>query len=158
MRINLRNVHSVINNAREIFYIYFSKGKFIMTYIYYFTRTGGCEKAAHEISEQTKGTICKISDNKNWNGILGFIKGAYYASGKKSLKAQYEKPTAGENTIYLCFPVWAGTFPPAVRSLINEIGRENIIAVPKSKGSGLSDKAGFIKVIELIGKDAELKI
>lgn len=125
-----------------------------MTYIYYFTRTGGCKKLAEEISRQTNGTVCKISDNKNWNGALGYLKAGFYASRKKALPAVYEKPIGEDNTIYLCFPVWAGTVPPAVRSFVDEIGREKIIAVAKSKGSGLSDKAGFAKVIDLIGPDA----
>ena len=53
--------------------------------------------------------------------------------------------------IYLCFPIWAGGFPPAVRSFVQEIGRRRIIAVPTSKSSRLSEPEGFLKVIEVIG-------
>lgn len=128
-----------------------------MTRIYYFTRTGGSEKIAKEIAAQTGGTICPINDSKKWNGVIGFIKAGYYASAKKSIPASYDKPS-DEDTIYLCFPIWAGAFPPAIRFFISKVGRDKIIAVPTSKSSELSDKSGFIKVISVIGEDKTVKL
>ncbi len=128
-----------------------------MTRVYYFTRTGDSKKIAESIAAQTEGKLCKVTDGRSWAGPIGFLRGGYYASGKKSLSAQYEKPQAGD-TIYLCFPVWAGSFPPAVRTVISEIGREKIIAVPSSKGSHLGDQAGFAGVIELVGPDKTVRI
>ena len=88
---------------------------------------------------------------------MGFVRGGYFASSKKSLPVTYEKPEEGDE-IYLCFPIWAGAFPPAVRAFIDEIGRERIIAVPTSISSPLSDPAGFMKVIEVIGKDKTVTV
>ena len=51
------------------------------------------------------------------------------------------------------FPIWAGTFPPAVRSFLQTEGREQIIAIPTSLGSVLKDREGFLKIFDLVGKD-----
>lgn len=128
-----------------------------MTRVYYFTRTGDSEKIAASIAAQTGGSCFPIRDNKSWKGPVGFMRGGYYASGKKSLPAAYEKPQEGD-TVYLCFPIWAGSFPPAVRTFIGEVGRDQIIAVPTSKASHLSDPAGFVRVIEVIGPDKTVKV
>jgi hypothetical protein len=128
-----------------------------MTRIYYFTRTGDSEKIAASIAAQTGGTCFKISDGQNWAGAANYIRAGYYASSKKPLPASYEKPGGGD-VIYLCFPIWAGSFPPAVRTFIDEVGRGRIIAVPSSISSHLSDTAGFVKVIEVIGKDKTVAV
>lgn len=123
-----------------------------MTRIYYFSRTGTSEKLAKEIASKTDGKLCPITDSKNWKGPLGYIRAGYYASAKKTTPATYEKPEEGD-TLYLCFPLWAGSFPPAVRTFIGEVGRERLIAVPCSKASSLADTEGFIKVLPMVGKD-----
>lgn len=128
-----------------------------MTKIYFFSRTGDCEKIAAEIAGKTGGEVRRITDDKNWRGFFGFIRGGYYSAAKKKTTAEFEKPQDGD-TIYLCFPVWASTFPPAVRSFVEEVGCERIIAVPKSRSSVLKDKDGFIKVIDIIGKDLSVSL
>lgn len=128
-----------------------------MTTIYYFTRTGGSETIANEIAKQTNGVVRQITDHKNWKGFFGFLKAGYYATAKKQLPAYYEKPSA-DDIIYLCFPIWSGSFPPAVTTFIQEVGRERIIAVPTSMKSPLSDKQGFASVIEVIGKDKTIQV
>ncbi len=128
-----------------------------MTFIYYFTRTGDSKKIAEEIAAQTGGKIREITDKKNWNGILGFIKCILYLAGQKKVQAIYEKPQ-DTDTIYLCFPVWASVVPPTVCSFLEEIGRERVIAVPKSMSGPLADKTGFAKVIEIIGKDLSINV
>lgn len=128
-----------------------------MTKIHYFTRTGDSEKIAQSIASQTGGELYAITDGKNWHGAIGYIKGGFYATIKKKTIANYSKPCKGDK-IYLCFPIWAGTFPPAVRCFVEEVERKNIIAVPTSMSSSLSEKDGFLNVIEIIGKDKSIKI
>lgn len=128
-----------------------------MTRVYYFTRTGDSKKIAASIASQTGGTCFEIEDRKSWKGPFGFLRGGFYASRKKSLPAFYEKPQAGD-TVYLCFPIWAGSFPPAVRTFVSEVGRGNIIAVPTSMSSALADAQGFAKVLPVVGADKSIKI
>lgn len=128
-----------------------------MTRVYYFTRTGDSRGIADSIAAQTGGTCFAIHDGRDWSGTVGFLRGGRYAAGKKTLPAAYEKPGEGD-TIYLCFPVWAGGFPPAVRTFIAEVGRERIIAVPSSNASHLKETAGFARVIEVIGRDKTVRV
>ena len=128
-----------------------------MTRVYYFTRTGDCEKIASSIASQTGGRCCRIDDRQNWSGAAGFIRGGYYSASKKTLPAYYEKPEEGD-TVYLCFPIWAGSFPPAVRTFVEEVGRERIIAVSSSKSSHFAEPEGFARVIEVIGPDKRITV
>ncbi len=122
--------------------------------VYYFTRTHRSEKIAQELADRYGVTANKIDDGKSWKGIFGFIRAGMMASQKKSLPAQYEPIKEGE-TILLSFPLWASNMPPAVRSFVNEVGRDRIICLPTSGGGNFADPQGFVKVIELSGKEIE---
>lgn len=120
--------------------------------VYYFTRTHRSEKIAQEVADRYGVTPNKIEDGKSWKGLFGFIRAGMMASQKKSLPAQYKKPEDGE-PIVLTFPLWASNMPPAVRTFVNEVGRDKIICLPTSGGGQFADPQGFIRVIDLPGKD-----
>ena len=82
---------------------------------------------------------------------MGYLKAGYEAFKKETRPARYNKPVADEELI-LIFPVWAGTFPPAVRGFLEREGRAKVICMPTSISSKLNDREGFIKVIDLVGK------
>ena len=119
--------------------------------VYYFTRTNRSKDIAEELASKYNTKASKIEDGISWKGPINFIKGGYMSSTKKSVEITYDKPVADEPVV-LIFPVWADTFPPAVKSFIDQVGRENIIAVPTSMGSKLKTRDGFIKVCDLVGK------
>lgn len=125
--------------------------------IYYFSRTGTSEKLAKELAKSKSANIYEIKDNMNWKGVIGFIKAGYYSSSKKSIPATYKKPETDEE-IFLITPLWAGTFPPAVRTFIEEVTRSRISLVVTSGGSILKDREGFKVVIDAVGKDAKINI
>jgi len=116
--------------------------------VYFYTRTGTSEKVAKEIDLNA----LKITDDKNWSGAWGFVKASFSALMKKSVPVKYQKPKNSEEII-LVMPLWAEGMPPAVRTFINEVGREKIKLVVTSKGSKLRDRAGFIKVVDLVGEN-----
>ncbi len=120
--------------------------------VYYFTRTHRSEKIAQELADRYGVTANKIDDGKSWKGIFGFLRAGMMASRKKTLPAQYKKPEEGD-TILLSFPLWASSMPPAVRTFVNEVGKDKIICLPTSSGGNFSEPQGFIKVIELVGKE-----
>ena len=119
--------------------------------VYYFTRTGRSKKVAEELAERYETKAQEIADDVNWQGAMGYLKAGYEAFRKEARPARYNKPTADEELI-LVFPVWAGTFPPAVRSFLEMEGRAKVICMPTSIGSKLNDRDGFVKVIDLVGK------
>ena len=122
--------------------------------VYYFTRTGRSKKIAEELAERYETKAQEIADDVNWQGAMGYLKAGYEAFKKETRPARYNKPTADEELI-LVFPVWAGTFPPAVRTFLEREGRAKVICMPTSIGSKLNDRDGFAKVIDLVGKEIE---
>jgi hypothetical protein len=120
--------------------------------VYYFTRTHRSEKIARELADRYGVTANKIDDGKSWNGFFGFLRAGMMSSMKKSLPAKYATPQEGE-TILLSFPLWASNMPPAVRTFVNEVGRDRIICLPTSGGGAFADPEGFIRVIDLPGKE-----
>ena len=119
--------------------------------IYYYTRTNVSRTIAEELAQGTH--IHYIQDHVDWHGSIGYMKAGYYAMRKKKVEIMYGKPT--KNVIYLCFPLWAGTFPPAVRTFIDKVGRDRIVAIVSSKGSTLKDRDGFINVYDVVGKQSK---
>lgn len=119
--------------------------------VYYFTRTGRSKKVAEELAERYGVKAEEIADDVDWQGAMGYLKAGYEAFKKETRPARYNKPDAKEELI-LIFPVWAGTFPPAVRMFLAKEGRARVICMPTSMGSKLTDRDGFIKVIDLVGK------
>ncbi len=120
--------------------------------VYYFSRTGRSEKIANEIARKHDMVANKIEDGINWKGPLNFVKGGYMAQKPKQINISYEEPGT-EDEIVLVFPIWAGTFPPAVLNFIQEIGRERMIIVATAAASKLKDRDGFIEVYDLTGKE-----
>ena len=119
--------------------------------VYYFTRTGRSKKVAEELAERYGTKAQEIADDVDWQGPIGYLKAGYKAFRGEDLPARYNKPDAKEELI-LVFPVWAGTFPPAVRMFLAKEGKARVICMPTSMGSKLTDRDGFIKVIDLVGK------
>lgn len=120
--------------------------------IYYFTRSGRSKAIAEQLAQRyDTGARC-IDDGKDWSGGLQYMKAGFQALSGKQLPITYEAPAAGEQ-IALVFPIWAGKFPPAVGTFLEEVGREHIICIPTSLGSTLTDRSGFVKVIDLVGKE-----
>ena len=119
--------------------------------VYYFTRTGRSKAVAEELAEHYCTTAEEIVDDVDWQGAVGYIKAGYKALIGEVGPARYKKPDDNEELI-LVFPVWASTFPPAVRTFLKKEGRIRVICMPTSIGSKLKDREGFIKVIDLVGK------
>ena len=119
--------------------------------VYYLTRTGRSKKVAEELAERYETKAQEIADDVDWQGAMGYLKAGYEAFKNETRPARYNKPASDEELI-LVFPVWAGTFPPAVRSFLAKEGRTKVICMPTSIGSKLKDRDGFLKVIDLVGK------
>jgi len=53
------------------------------TVVLFFSRTGTSKRVATKIADGLGLKPIEITDDKNWNGILGYIKGGYYSSSNK---------------------------------------------------------------------------
>ena len=119
--------------------------------VYYFTRTNRSKDVAEEIASHLSVKANMIKDEKKWDGVVNYIKGGALAAMKTTSVISCEAVNK-EEKIVLVFPVWAGGFPPAVRTFVNENSKANIILVPTSLGSKIKEREGFSEIIDLVGR------
>lgn len=123
--------------------------------IYYFTRTGRSLEIAKQLAKRYHTTERKIEDHKNWSGNINFIKAAFMSLREKTIQIEYIEPDRNDEIIVV-FPLWADTLPPAIRTFVEKVGKNHIIAVVTSSGSTLKNQDGFKKVISLVGKHSKV--
>lgn len=118
--------------------------------IVYFTRTGDSKRIADKISNKLSCDVVEIKDNKNWNGIVGFIKGGFYASSNKDVEITTHGNINDSDEIILVTPLWAGKLAPATTKFIKNKSLSNIHIVVTSKGSNLKDRHPFKSINEIV--------
>ncbi len=121
--------------------------------IYYFTRTGNCERIAVEIAKSKNLVAFKIDDGKDWSGKVNFVKAGAMSAKRESLAVSCQAiDETGE--IIVVFPIWAGTFPPAVRGFLKMVDNKRVTAVAVSAVSsiGKEEQDLFGKFYETKGK------
>lgn len=125
-----------------------------MTRIYYFTRTGNSKRIANKLAASLNSTAQEITDGKNWEGILGFIKAGYYTLTKKELRHNLGQiKLANKEKLIIISPLWADNLPPIIRVFTTEVKRENVILVMTSDGSVLKDRNGFNTIYDIVKKN-----
>jgi len=110
--------------------------------VLYFTRSGNSKRIAEKIAGQAGCEISQITDDKNWKGFFGFMRGGYYASRYKMTnplvtpKADFSE----YDRVLIVGPVWAGNAAPAVYSLL-EREKANLqkVCLVLSSGGGDTD-------------------
>ncbi len=122
--------------------------------VYYFTRTGKSENIANQIAQSKGLTANKITDNKDWSGKISYLKAGASAAKKELYSVEYT-PLDGSGEIILVFPMWAGTFPPAIRGFLEEAKDVKITAVMSSAAVSLKqeEQKRFHAFYEVKGKD-----
>lgn len=122
--------------------------------VYYFTRTSESETIANDIAKQNDVKAYKIKDGKDWSGKMNFLKAGAMSAKGETIKSTFHKPSS-EGDIVLVFPLWAGSFPPAVRYFVQSIDTKRVTAVVLSAASSLkkSEKDLFYKIYEVKGKN-----
>ena len=117
--------------------------------ILYFSLSGNSKRIAEKIAAQAGCEVSRIADDKNWKGVLGFLRGGFYAMRFKMTNPSIE-PDVDFNEldrVVIVGPVWAGNAAPAVYSLLNR-ERLNLKKVCLVLSSGGGDTAPAFKRIE----------
>lgn len=112
------------------------------TSIIYFSRTGKTKALSNQLANQLKGSVYELQDNKNWKGLLGFIKAGFYASSNKSVDITYDSSCLNSDQLIILSPVWAGGLTPAAKTFIQEVQHDHMTLVLRSAGSDINK---FIK-------------
>jgi hypothetical protein len=118
--------------------------------VIYFTRTGNSRRVAEKIANKLSLEAIEITDNMNWKGISGFIKGGYYASKNKDVEIKIPENLDYSEELIVVTPLWAGKVAPAISTFLKTKALEKIRLVVTSDGSKLKDRSGYKSVCDII--------
>lgn len=118
--------------------------------VIYFTRTGTSRRVAEQIANKLSLEVIEITDNMNWKGIFGFIKGGYYASKNRDVEIRIPKNLDDADEIIVVTPLWAGKVAPAINTFLKTKALDKIHLVVTSSGSNLKDRSGYKSVIDIV--------
>ena len=118
--------------------------------VVYFTRTGNCERIANKIAEKLDGQLVQVTDNKNWKGPVGFIKGGFYSTAKRKVEIELEYPIQKDDMIIAVSPLWANGIVPAIKRFLESVPHDNVHLVISSDGSTLKDRDGYKSVTDIV--------
>lgn len=89
--------------------------------VLYFSRTGVSKRVAQKIADGIESKAIEITDDKNWQGVLGFIKGGFYASVGKDVNIKINGDIDKSKGFIIVSPLWAGGPAPAIRTYLKNI-------------------------------------
>jgi len=107
------------------------------TVVLFFSRTGTSKRVATKIADGLKLKPIEITDDKNWNGILGYIKGGYYSSTNKSVNIKVNGAFKDADQYVVVCPLWAGGPAPTVREFLKQVPLNKVNLVLTCKGSNI---------------------
>lgn len=87
--------------------------------IFYYSKTGKNKKLVEMLNRNGDFEVEEIIDNKNRNGVIGFMRSGFEAITKRLTKIENLKlnPDNFEHII-IGTPVWAGNLTPAIRTFL----------------------------------------
>jgi len=118
--------------------------------VVYFTRTGTSKRVAEKISNKLSCEAIQITDNMNWKGILGFLKGGFYASKNKDVDMKINGNLEGADELIVVTPLWAGTVVPAIKTFLKTTSVDKVHLVVTSNGSTIKNPSGFKSVSDIV--------
>lgn len=121
--------------------------------IVYFTRTNTSKRVAEKIAKELNLPIVQVTDDKNWNGLIGYIKAGFYSTVHKSVKIQVQGTVDEVNDIVFIAPLWAGGLAPAALEFLKKVGRDKVHMVVVSLGSYVKDRSGFKSLYEITDQE-----
>lgn len=122
------------------------------TKIVYFSRSGTSKMVAVKIAGRLGAELLEVKDQMNWRGIIGFIRGGYYASTNKSVEFTLDGTINEGDKLIIVSPIWAGDIAPTMKSFLKNLNKEEIDLVVTASGSDFLKGAGF-KSVTMISKN-----
>ena len=115
----------------------------------YFSKTGTSKSVAEEIGKKLSCEVVQITDNMNWKGIFGFIKGGYYSVKNKEVEIKIQGNIEGADALIVVTAVWAGKITPTIRTFLKTVGSKEIHLVATSGNSLIKEREGFKSVTDI---------
>ncbi len=121
--------------------------------VVYFTRTGTSRRVAEKLANKLSCDTVEITDNMNWNGFFGFMKGGYYSSLNKPVDIKLSEKLQVGDEVILVTPLWAGGLAPAAREFLKTSSMEKLHLVVTSNGSKLKEPSSYKSVSNVVRND-----
>ena len=118
--------------------------------VVYFTRTGTSRRVAEKIANKLSLETIEITDNVNWKGVFGFIKGGYYASTNKAVEVKILGNLDNAEELIVVTPLWAGKVVPAINTFLENKNLEKVHLVVTSGGSIIRNRLGYKSFTDII--------
>ena len=129
--------------------------------IVFYSRTNTTKKIAEELGNKLGAAVEELKDNKNWSGLLGYMRaGRAAVAGKLVDLKEHKYDPANYDLIVIGTPVWVGRMAPAVRTYTKEHRQYfNKVAFFTTQGGAKRQRA-FDNLKDLTGKEpvAELML
>lgn len=107
--------------------------------VVYFSRTGTSQKVAQKIAKKLDCEAIEITDDMNWKGPIGFVKGGMYATQNKPVNITVHGDLDNTNEIILVSPIWAAKLAPAITQFLKTRNLKTIHLVTTSGGTTLEN-------------------
>ena len=120
------------------------------TVVLFFSRTGTSKRVATKIGDKLGLKPMEITDDKNWNGISGYIKGGYYSSTNKSVNIKVNGDFKDADEYIVVSPLWAGGPAPTVREFLKQVPLAKVNLILTCKGSNI--ESALAKYESTVGK------
>lgn len=121
--------------------------------VVYFSRTGTSEKVAKKIGEKLNSEVIEITDDMNWKGPLGFVKGGMYATQNKPVNITVHGNLDNADEVIVVSPIWAGHVVPAITAFQKSRDLKTIHLVTTSKGSTIEMVSDYQSAHAIVEKE-----
>lgn len=118
--------------------------------VVYFTRSGTSKRVAEKIANKLSCEIIQITDDKNYEGIIGYIRGGYYATKNKDVDIKISKKIEPFDELVVVSPLWAGGVVPAIKVFLKSTTIDRVNLVVTSGGSITKNRSGYKSVTDIV--------
>ena len=117
--------------------------------VVYFTRTGNSKRVAEKIANMLSCEALQITDNMNWKGGFGYLKGGYYASLNRDVEITIPENLDSADELIVVTPMWAGGIAPDIKAFLKSTTLDKVHLVVTYINSKLKDRVGFKSVTDI---------
>jgi len=117
--------------------------------VVYFSRSNTSKRIAEEVSKKLNCSIVQVTDDKNWDGLFGFIKAGFYSSTNKKVEIKINGTLDNVDEYIVVTPLWAGGIAPATKVFLKTVPNEKVHLVVSSLGNYVKDRSGFKSVSDI---------
>ncbi|MCK5389114.1 MAG: hypothetical protein KAJ36_01405 [Candidatus Thorarchaeota archaeon] len=89
--------------------------------VVYYSRTGNNRTIGEAIAKALSADIDEITENKNRQGKLNYMKAGADSRSGKLAEIEFEKNPQNYNTIIIGAPIWAGNPIPPLRTYLQDV-------------------------------------